>query len=102
MRMKSDNRFRHIWAPLLIAVLVYVFFYTGIEHRRTRKGPWEVVFTNNAAGAAELIINQPKLTITNLQIIFPGESNVASSQSVTVDLSQPRNVPYELPFGKCV
>lgn len=102
MRMKSDNLLRHIWVPFLIAVLVYVFFYTGIENRRTRNGPWEVAFTNNAAGAPELIINQPKLAITNLQIIFPGESNVMSSQAATMEFSEPREVPYQLPFGKCV
>jgi len=100
--MKSDNLLRHIWVPFLIAVLVYVFFYTGIEHRRTRSGPWEVVFTNSAAGAPALIINQPKLAITNLEITFPGASNAVNSQNATLDLSQPRNVPYEVPFGKCV
>src|SRR5579864_5198541 len=102
MRMKSDNLLRHIWVPFLIAVLVYVFFYTSIEHRRTRNGPWEVVFTNNTAGAPELIINQPKLAITNLQIIFSGATNAASSQATTMELSQPREVPYPVPFGKCV
>ena len=100
--MKSDNLLRHIWVPFLIAVLVYVFFYTGIEHRRTRNGPWEVVFTNNAAGAPTLMINQPKLAITNVQIIFPGGSNAATAQAATMEFSQPREVPYQLPFGKCV
>ncbi|HLX71022.1 MAG TPA: hypothetical protein VKV04_15455 [Verrucomicrobiae bacterium] len=100
--MKSDNLLRHIWVPFLIAVLVYVFFYTGIEHRRTRKGPWEVAFTNNAAGTPTLVINQPSLTISNLQITFPGESNALASQNATVELSQPRDVPYPVPFGKCV
>ena len=88
--------------PFLIALLVYVIFYTGIEHRRTRNGQWEVVFTNNAAGAPALVINQPELTITNLQITFPGASNGVSSQNATLDLSQPRVVPYPVPFGKCV
>ena len=100
--MKSDNLLRHIWVPFLIAVVVYLFFYTGIEHRRNRNGPWEVVFTNNATGAPELIINQRTLAITNLQITFPGESNVVSSQGATMEFSQPREVPYQVPFGKCV
>jgi hypothetical protein len=100
--MKPDNLLRHIWVPFVVAVAVYVFFYTGIEHRRTRNGPWEVVFTNNAAGAPGLIINQPKLAISNLQITFPGESNVVSPQDASLDLSQPRNVPYPVRFGKCV
>src|SRR5579871_3299651 len=100
--MKSDNLLRHIWVPFLIAVVVYLFFYTGIEHRRTRKGPWEVVFTNNATGTPELIINQQTLAITNLQITFPGESNVMNSQAATMEFKHPREVPYPVPFGKCV
>lgn len=100
--MKSDNLLRHIWVPFLVAVLVYLFFYTGIEHRRNRKGPWEVVFTNGATGVPELIINQRTLAISNLQITFPGESNVVSSQAATMEFSQPREVPYQVPFGKCV
>lgn len=100
--MKSDNLLRHIWLPFLIAVAVYLFFYTGIEHRRNRNGPWEVVFTNSTTGAPELIINQPTLAITNLQITFPGESNAVSSQAATMEFRQPREVPYPVPFGKCV
>jgi hypothetical protein len=97
--MKSDNLFRHVWVPFVIAVLVYVIFYTGIEHRRTRNGPWRVVFTNDAAGSPALLINQPALAITNLQITFPGETN---AQSASFEFSQPREVPWDVPFGKCV
>lgn len=97
--MKSDNLLRHVWVPLVIAIIVYVVFYTGIEHRRTRNGPWLVNFTNNAAGAPTLVINQPKLAITNLQITFPGQTN---TQTASLEFSQPREVPYDLPFGKCV
>ena len=100
--MKSDNLLRHIWVPFVIAVLVYLFFYTGIEHRRTKNGPWEVVFTNNAAGAPTLMINQPKLAIANVQITFPGASNAAAAHAATMELSQPREVPFQVPFGKCV
>ena len=97
--MKSDNLLRHVWVPFVIAVVVYVIFYTGIEHRRTRNGPWLVTFTNNAAGAPTLLVNQPKLAITNLQITFPGETN---TQSASFEFSQPREVPWDVPFGKCV
>lgn len=97
--MKSDNLLRHVWVPLVIAIVVYVVFYTGIEHRRVRKGPWLVTFTNNVAGAPTLVINQPTLAITNLQISFPGETN---TQSASFEFSQPREVPWDVPFGKCV
>jgi hypothetical protein len=98
--MKSDNLFRHFAIPFGIAVLVYIIFYAGIEHRRTRKGPWEVTFTNDASGAPALLITQSNLGVTHLQITFPGETNRAETPSL--NLSQPREVPYDIPFGKCV
>ncbi|HEY2081295.1 MAG TPA: hypothetical protein VGI88_00815, partial [Verrucomicrobiae bacterium] len=91
--MKSDNLLRHLAIPLGIAVLVYVVFYTFIEHRRTRNGPWQVTFTNAASGAPALLINEPKLGITNLQITFPGETNSNSTNAVLI-LDTPKPVPY--------
>ena len=99
-RMKSDNLFRHLVVPFGIAVVVYVIFYSWIEHRRNMRGPWEVAFTNDVSGAPVLVINQPKLAITNLQITFPGVTNRATN--ATLSFSQPRQVPWDVPFGKCV
>ncbi|HWD93896.1 MAG TPA: hypothetical protein VG938_16315 [Verrucomicrobiae bacterium] len=99
--MKSDNLLRHVWIPLVIAVVVYAIFYAGIEHHRTRNGPWRVAFTNDLSGEPALLINQPKLAITNLQITFTGETNLISTNVLMV-LDTPQEVPYEVPFGKCV
>jgi hypothetical protein len=99
--MKSDNLLRHIAVPLGIAVVVYVIFYTWIEHRRARNGPWEVTFTRDVSGAPAILINQPKLAITNWQITFPGETN-ANTEATSLTFSQPKPVPYDVPFGKCV
>jgi hypothetical protein len=38
--------------------------------------------------------------VTNLQITFPGETNRIEKISMT--FSEPRVVPYDIPFGKCV
>ena len=97
--MKSDNLLRHLAIPFGIALVVYVISYTWIEHRRTYKGPWEVTFTNDASGAPTLVINQPSLAITNLQITFPGE---LARTNATLSFRQPQPVPYDLPYGKCV
>jgi hypothetical protein len=99
--MKSDHLLRHVAIPLGIAVLVYVIFYGGIEHRRTRRGPWQVAFTNDVSGAPALLINEPKLAITNLQITFAGETNREFHPALQV-FDQPKAVPYDVPFGKCV
>lgn len=98
-RMKSDNLLRHLVVPFVVAVVVYVISYSWIEHRRTRKGPWEVTFTNDASGAPALVINQPALAITNLQITFPGQTNRSAA---TLSFRQPQEVPWDLPYGKCV
>ena len=97
--MKSDNLLRHLAIPFVLALVVYVISYSWIEHRRTRKGPWEVAFTNDASGAPMLVINQPSLAVTNLQITFPGETN---RTNVSMSFAQPQQVPWDLPYGKCV
>src|SRR5436190_6882127 len=103
--MKSDNPLKHFVLAFLLALIVYALFYQGIEHRRARNGPWRVTFTNDASGVATILINQPKLSITNVQITFPGESvspaNPAGSLG-TLIFSQPKQVPFDVPFGKCI
>ena len=121
--MKSDSVAKHFILAFVLALVCYAAFYLAIEHRRTRKGPWHVAFTDSATGAPLIVINQPSLGITNVQISFPGQSvpakeavgAVASEQSgrssprtshqslsTTLDFAKPQPVPYEVPFGKCV
>jgi hypothetical protein len=97
--MKSDNLLRHLVIPFVIAVVFYMISYSWIEHRRTRKGPWEVTFTNDVSGAPALVINQPSLAVTNLQITFPGET---ARTNTSLSFRIPQQVPWDLPYGKCV
>jgi hypothetical protein len=99
-QMKSNGLLRHVAVAFGVALVLYVVAYTGIEHRRTRHGPWRVTFTNDAAGAPELLINQPALAITNVQLVFRGAPSGGSNAPVNFD--QPRPVPYALPFGQCL
>jgi len=119
--MKSNGALKHFLLAFLLALIGYAAFYLGIEHRRTRNGPWQVAFTNSAAGAPLIVINQPSLRITKVQISFPGETLPATNATGAFDRSrpdspitdhqspfptllfaQPRPVPYNVPFGKCV
>jgi hypothetical protein len=100
--MKSEGPLKHFLLAFLLAVICYAFFYHNIEHRRTRKGPWEIIFTNDFNGSPALVINQPKLAITNAQIVFSDQKIPPGFSSATVLFSQPRPVPYSLPLGKCV
>lgn len=105
--MKSNGPARHFILAFLLALVGYIFFYQFIEHRRTRNGPWQVTFTQSTAGAPAIIIAQPRLGITNVQLSFPGETLAATnanhnSPRTTLLFAQPRPVPYEVPMGKCV
>ncbi len=100
--MKRDRLLKHSLVAFGIALLVYVTVYTAIEHRRTRAGPWQVTFTNDTASARAIIINQPALGITNVQISFVDESNALPQTARTLQFGEARAVPFEVPFGKCV
>ncbi len=86
----------------LLALLGYIVVYAAIEYRRTRRGPWQVSFTRSATGDPALIINQPKLGITNAKISFLETGFSAPANGPTLHLRQPQPVPYDVPFGKCI
>ncbi len=97
--MKSDGLFKHLAIAFGIAVALYALAYFGIERQRKHQGPWQLTFTNNAAGAAVLLVNQPALAVTNVQIVFPGK---AADTNVTLVFVEPRATPFSVPFGRCV
>jgi hypothetical protein len=100
--MKSEGVLKHLLIAFLIALAVYALSFAGIEHRRTRKGPWQVTFTNSPRGEPVLVVNQPWLALTNVQLIFAAELSPATNAAATVRFDQPRPVPFDVPFGKCI
>jgi len=100
--MKPDGPMKHFIIAFLLAGACYALFYPAIEHRRVRKGPWEVWFTNSSEGIPVVIINQPTLAITNVQISFPEQPALPPVSLTNLLFSQPRPVPYKLPLGECV
>ena len=101
--MKSDNLPRNAVFVFALALVAYIVAYSGLEARRTRQGPWQITFTNDAAGAPVLLINQPALAITNVQIGFPGAPLPPPTNAVTaLALVEPLPVPFAVPFGQCV
>ncbi|SPE57000.1 conserved hypothetical protein [Verrucomicrobia bacterium] len=99
---RSDPALKPFILAFLFAVVGYAVFYDAIEHRRVRNGPWQVTFTNSFSGPPAIIINQPALGIAGVQVIFPGKSLPPGESLATLDFRQPRPVPYNVPFGKCV
>ncbi len=100
--MKSNGALKHFILAFVLALACYALFYSSIEHRRIRKGPWEVTFTNNAAGTPVVVVNQHKLALTNYLIVFADESAPSTNALGKLLFSQPQPVPYPVPFGKCV
>jgi hypothetical protein len=99
--MKRERPLKHFLWPLVIALLCYSIAYWGIEHRRNRKGPWKVSFTTNAVGLPELVINQPRVGVTNVRLRFIDEL-APGEPGGTLLFDQPEPVPYDVPFGKCI
>ena len=100
--MKSDGALKHFILAFLLALVFYALFYYSIEHRRIRKGPWEVTFTNSVTGLPLVVVNQHKLAITNYQVMFSDQPTPPTTAMGTLFFSQPQPVPYPVPFGKCV
>jgi hypothetical protein len=100
--MKPGSPLKLFVGAFVAAVLLYAASYSGIEHLRVRKGPWEVSFTNGPAGEAAVTINHPVLAITNVQLRFPQHHVGPGGQGAPMKFAQPRQVPYEVPFGRCV
>jgi hypothetical protein len=100
--MKPQGAAKHFLLAFLLALAGYIIFYQVIEHRRTRNGPWRVTFTASAAGVPAIVINEPKLAITNVQISFAGQTLPTTNSPIVLAFGQPKPVPYEVPFGNCV
>ncbi len=100
--MKADGLFKLAGPVFVVALVLYVLAYTGIEHRRTRQGPWVVSFTSNGYSGASLIIEQPALGLSNVFVGFYGVLLPTNFSGAVLRFDQPQPVPYDLPFGRCL
>jgi len=80
-----------------VVLLFYLAFFYGCERWRVRRGPWEVVFTTNAAGYPAIQASQRSLNLSNVQIVFAGESSSNAPRTVLFD-----HVLKPVPFGRVI
>jgi hypothetical protein len=93
--MRSSGLAKPVLGGLLLALAIYIGGFELDQHLRTRRGPWRVTFTQETNGAPAIIVNQPKLNIANLKIVFAGETTTNAPAEVAFD------VPWKpAPFGK--
>ncbi len=86
--MQSSGLWKPVLVGLLLALVVYIGGFTFDEYLRTRRGPWRVTFARETNGAPVIIVNQPRLHITNLKIIFAGETASNTPATVVFDVPQ--------------
>ena len=99
--MQSAGLIRRITLLFFIALAVYFVLYETIEHQRTRKGPWQVTFTNSPSAGTWLLVNQPGLHITNF-VIRLESAPAPPAGPATLRFPEPHRVPYDLPVGRCL
>jgi hypothetical protein len=93
--MKSDGIARHVAGALLLALLIYAGGFSLDQHLRTRRGPWQVTFTRESSGAPAIWVQQPKLGLRDIRIVFEGEPSTHSTGTVAFNF--PRK---PVPFGR--
>src|ERR1051325_1119643 len=93
--MQPSGLGKAVLIGLLLAVGIYAGGFAFDQHLRIRRGPWEVTFTTEPSGAPAIFVNQPKLNIANLKIVFDGESATNAPATVLFDAPQK-----PVPFGK--
>src|SRR5438034_11832460 len=89
--MQPSGLVKPVLIGLLLAVAIYAGGFAFDQHLRTRRGPWEVTFTTESSGAPAILVNQRKLNIANLKIVFLGESSTNIQRAVVFDFPQKRS-----------
>jgi hypothetical protein len=79
-----------------LALVFYVVSFWWIQHERTVKGPWEIVFAANARGSPSLQISHAKLNIS-AKLTFPDDHVARTNISERVVF---REATTNLPFGE--
>jgi len=96
---KREGLSRHLLTGFLLALLIYAAGYALFAHLQKRHGPWRVQFISQPGEPPRLVISEPQLAIAGARLTFAGQSAPATNFPMVFD--QPREVPFELPFGKC-
>ena len=98
--MKSRFSAKSIVLLFLAVLALYFAVFYGIEYSRKRKGAWEVNFLTDAQGNPSIVVYQPRLNISSVEILFSGEKVAQTKLSERVIFDRPRK--QAPPFGKVI
>jgi len=93
--MQSSGLAKPVLVGLLLALAIYIGGFEFDQHLRTRRGPWQVTFNADQSGAPAIIVNQSKLNVANLKIVFADETTTNAPGTVAFDFPKK-----PVPFGK--
>ena len=103
--MKREGALRQFLIIFLVAAAAYGVLFAVIEKMRGRRGPWQVSF-GEAAGAPAIVIDQPRLGITNVTLVFEGlpaeRSPLHPLQRPPWRFAEARPVPFDVPYGRVI
>ena len=97
--MKLGRPFRILIAFFALVLALYLASFQGVEYLRHRKGPWSVRFDRTADGTPLAEIFQPRLGITGVRLLFPGETFTNETETVAFALPEPTRL---VPFGRVI
>ena len=98
--MKRGKLFWQLALVFVVALVVYAVGFGWIEHRRAVKGPWVVTFKSEN-GSPAISLNQGALGIRDVRLVFR-DAATPTNPAQTIEFSQARLVPFDVPFGQCV
>lgn len=119
-RMERDPAnipWRFLGGLFLLTLVLYFAGFYGVEHIRSRKGPWVVTFDAESAHPT-MTIRQPALGIDGFQVVFKN-SNTNGLTSGVVQFDNPKlnaqpmdktpessqelkQKAFPVPFGECI
>jgi hypothetical protein len=97
--VKSANNLKHFLYAFVIALIGYAGFFSCDKYLREKNGPWRITFTTDSPGVPGIIIQEPRLNILNVKIVFPGARTALTNFSAVVVFDNPLKT---IPFGKFI
>ena len=97
--MQSGFSAKALIVFFVTVLVLYLGTFYGCEYARARKGPWEVQFLTDSTGQPSIVIYQPKLGISSVEMLFHGEKTSETNVSKRVAFTKPLQ---SVPFGKVI
>jgi hypothetical protein len=97
--MKSERLPKILLVGFVSALATYILAFSYIQYRRTFRGPWHVVFLSDYKGTPGLLVEQPKLKISE-RIMFTDQKVSESNTVHAFVFDDPAKT--NAPFGKIV